>query len=404
MKGLLQTQDHPRQISDSNAPEHEFLSMHFGSRWTALPVKFNWQPHQLRYLFDGRSTKDGDGCDRMNIDYEKIEIVHFSAKEKPRDFLFEQVEGGRKRSKEQFKEFLIESYLKQEYAKVTFEVRAKIARSIDEWFQAWAKAWEYVLTQVAQCAQRGGVSRCPMCGSQKLGVADPMHCFFWCDSKEVATLVRTWEIRHHQAFRKLVADPMVSLRDAATYPWSIQFVEQVYKLRQQRRNQSALTGSRLETHMSNLKDQIAELQAQLQAAQLAATAPHCLAETVNRRLQQQVLQPLAELKAQLGQREAPGRITDCPQANVRVSVSKGREAAIAMEVVNPKSGALRAPATTLADRSRSPARGQWGSWKKNSWKKAEKGSWKNSRTADGWMDHDRETRGDWVNWIGKLPT
>jgi hypothetical protein len=59
-----------------------------------------------------------------------------------------------------------------------------------------------------------------------------------------------------------------------------------------------------------------------------------------------------------------------------------------MEVVNPKSGALRALATTPADRSRSPARGQWGSWKKNIWKKEEKGNWKN---------HDRETRGDWVN-------
>jgi hypothetical protein len=238
-----------------------------------------------------------------------------------------------------------------------------------------------------------------MCGSQKLGVADPMHCFFWCDSKEVTKLVKTWERRHHQAFREPVKEPMVSLRDAATYPWSIQFVEQVYKLRQQRRNQSALlagtpalTGSglvtrmtdveTLETRMSDVKDQIAELQAQLQAAQLAATAPHCLARTVNRRLQQQVLQPLAALKAQLGQREAPGPITDCLQANVRVSVSKGLEAA------NPKSGALRALATTPADRSRSPARGQWGSWKKNIWNKEEKGNWKN---------HDRETRGDWVN-------
>ena len=244
MEKFLQTQDHPRQINDSNAPEQDFLSMHFGSSWTALPVKFNWQPHQLRYLFDGRSTRSEDGgSDRMNVDYEKIEIIHFSAKEKPRDFLFEQVTGGRRRGKEEFKEFLIQSYLKQEYTKVTIEGRSKIARSIEEWFQAWDVAWIYVLQTVAACKVGGsGVDKCPMCGSQKLGVSDPMHCFFFCESKDIEGLRGKWEKRHYEAMRQPVpSDAMATLKDAATYPWSVEFVEGVYKLRETRRSQKALT-------------------------------------------------------------------------------------------------------------------------------------------------------------------
>ncbi len=67
MERILSIPDHPRQLKDSNAPEQDFLSMHFGEHWVSMPVKFNWQPHQIRYLFAGRLFDPGVVCDRKEI-------------------------------------------------------------------------------------------------------------------------------------------------------------------------------------------------------------------------------------------------------------------------------------------------------------------------------------------------
>ena len=73
MEDILGTPGHRRQIEGSAAPEQDFLSLHFGEKWNSLPVKFNWQPHQIRYLFDGRSTAGGlTSCDRMSISWEEM--------------------------------------------------------------------------------------------------------------------------------------------------------------------------------------------------------------------------------------------------------------------------------------------------------------------------------------------
>ena len=196
--------------------------MHFGEHWVSLPVKFNWQPHQIRFLFDGR-FEPGVICERSALSYEEICIVHFSAKEKPRNFLFER---GR-RPKEEFKESLVAAYLGRDIiATVTTEQRGNIEKAIDEWFKAWEAAWDMVLQNVASCEQR-----CPACGSQELGYNDPLHCFFTCNA--VAALGKTFMAKTQRALRSQDVSPMLMLKNASAFPWALKHVDDVHKKRLQ---------------------------------------------------------------------------------------------------------------------------------------------------------------------------
>ena len=226
MERILSIPDHPRQLKDSTAPEQDFLSMHFGEHWVSLPVKFNWQPHQIRYLYDGRLFDPSVVCERNAISYEEICIVHFSAKEKPRNFLFEK---GR-RSKEEFKEWLVAKYLGRDVIPiVTTEQRGNIEKAIDEWFKAWEAAWDMILQSVASCEDR-----CPACGSQELGYNDPLHCFFTCKVVESLGKVFMAKTQRELKIPSQGVSPMLMLKNLSAFPWALMHVDNVHKKRLQK--------------------------------------------------------------------------------------------------------------------------------------------------------------------------
>ena len=83
MKRLVGTPDHDRLPKKSNAPVQDYLSLYFGKHWASLPVKFNWQPNQIRFLYDStmgaatRSTKRFALC----LSVQKRSLATFSSNE-----------------------------------------------------------------------------------------------------------------------------------------------------------------------------------------------------------------------------------------------------------------------------------------------------------------------------------
>ena len=67
----------------SGMPEQEYLSKYYKQQWHHLDVTYNFQPHQLSFC-DRQGLED---CPRLTTEYQKVRIVHFSAKIKPRDLL-----------------------------------------------------------------------------------------------------------------------------------------------------------------------------------------------------------------------------------------------------------------------------------------------------------------------------
>jgi hypothetical protein len=186
----------------------------------------------------------------MSISWEEIQIVHFSAKEKPRDFLFDRG----KRTKEEFKEYLVKCYLKQDYAKVSQDQRSRIGRAIDEWFQRWDEAWDWVMQRVAVCTELSdGTLQCPACLSKAIFVSDPVHCFFQCPA--VAREARSFEIAHTQELKMKVnhasQSPMNALRNPSAFPWSLRLVSEVCGIRNKERAGPSLS--------RRLKDQLNRL-------------------------------------------------------------------------------------------------------------------------------------------------
>jgi lipopolysaccharide biosynthesis glycosyltransferase len=224
MLTILRTPKHPQLLQHSHAPEQDFLSMQFGDSWTSLPVRFNWQPHQIRFCFEGRPVSPDTGCERTELKYEDICIVHFSAKEKPRNFLFE--EG--KRSKKEFKEWLICCYLKGTITKVDEKQRFNIGKFIDEWFDKWDTAWHALLRDVAHSNKR-----CPACKSQLPGYSEPLHCFFTCPA--IQTLAQDFVKKCHQKALKQFNPglPMAALCNQSAFPWALLHVDAVHKRRSQ---------------------------------------------------------------------------------------------------------------------------------------------------------------------------
>ncbi len=220
MERILTTPHHPRHIVDSNAPEQDFLSMHFGGDWKALGFKYNWQPYQLRYHAPG---------ERMGIRYEDIEVIHFSAKHKPRDFLFEY---GRQ-TIDEFKEHLIANYLGRTITSRHQEQRARIGRAIDDWFNRWDAAWDWILEKVARCeTDSNGILRCPACHCDDICVTDPLHAFFLCPQvkQETLSFLHGYKERFHQS-PQVQGGPMQLLRKRSVFPLALILVSHVHAKR-----------------------------------------------------------------------------------------------------------------------------------------------------------------------------
>ena len=78
--GEIQDPHYPGHFK-SRMPEQDYLSRFWADRWHHLSVLFNYQPHQMA-LCDRRGL---ERCGRLEIPYEDVRIVHFSALPKPRD-------------------------------------------------------------------------------------------------------------------------------------------------------------------------------------------------------------------------------------------------------------------------------------------------------------------------------
>ena len=152
----------------TRAPEQNFLSTCdlYADNWSGLHVKYNFQPHQLRYLQDQGITE----CERK-MPISEVSIFHYSGKHSPRDFLFEAFR--RQWYSESFQLFSDELVKAWGQGKVTAEDFQRMKEAVDHWHAEFTRMWTVVLNMVA-----GAQLVCPVClegGSQ-----NPEHAFLLC--------------------------------------------------------------------------------------------------------------------------------------------------------------------------------------------------------------------------------
>ena len=65
----------------SSAPEQDFLSTVdlYIDRWMKLPVKYNYQPYQLRYM----AKRYNEGSGERRCDMVDVSVFHFSGEVSP---------------------------------------------------------------------------------------------------------------------------------------------------------------------------------------------------------------------------------------------------------------------------------------------------------------------------------
>lgn len=124
----------------TSAPEQDFLStcnLRI-DRWTKLPVKYNRQPHQLRYMASRMAENQGER--RMPI--EQVSVFHFSGVICPRDYFH----GGFKKTWTgdtgngfaEFTQKLVDEYSKGKCGVVD---RKRMKCAIRKWKDAHDEAW-----------------------------------------------------------------------------------------------------------------------------------------------------------------------------------------------------------------------------------------------------------------------
>jgi len=202
----------------SSAPEQDFLSTVdvYIDRWRKLPVKYNWQPHQLRYLA-GR-MQDHEGERRLPID--DISIFHFSGDVCPRDYFHGGFStlwtGDGENDWEHFREQMVEFYSKKI---ATPEDEEKIRCSIQKWKEAHDEAWD--------CAIRGAVGEydgCPLCHSES---GNMEHAFWACPKTKEA--LKKW--KQNRFYVKKITDMETLIHFPKLFPASLTFVSAVSSAR-----------------------------------------------------------------------------------------------------------------------------------------------------------------------------
>ena len=116
----------------TTAPEQDYLSDWFRGEWKSLPVKYNYQLHQLKYIED--RTPRGDNFERANIPYEEIKIAHFSGCYGPHDYLFDN-------STRVMELLTFHSYLDKillvKYGIYSRESLGRVYKLCEQWHLAW---------------------------------------------------------------------------------------------------------------------------------------------------------------------------------------------------------------------------------------------------------------------------
>lgn len=170
MRQVLEDHNHSSHVATS-APEQDFLSRWFRGRWHSLHLKYNYQLHQLGYV-SARNLN----CERRNMAYGDISILHFSTQKKPRDFLFEC--GSR-----DFDTFVQEHFFP--YCGTGAEERKRTRLAAHEWLADWQEAWKEVLAKVIESTSSVPPFTCGLCGAPRV-VGDDEHCFLSCSAAQEA--------------------------------------------------------------------------------------------------------------------------------------------------------------------------------------------------------------------------
>lgn len=207
----------------TSAPEQDFLSncdMYIG-KWAKLPVKYNWQPHQLRYMHGWMEQNQRER--RMPI--EQVSVFHFSGEVCPRDYFhggFETLWTGDEHVDfPDFTEKLVQEYSK---GKCGVDDRERMKSAILKWKDVHDEAWEFTIEEAV-----GHDKECPLCRDHPNYVED---AFFGCektkDSKD-----KWFKSKHHD---RSTGFKMKILRHyPKLFPQSLSFVADVYKKRHKKR-------------------------------------------------------------------------------------------------------------------------------------------------------------------------
>ena len=159
----------------TSAPEQDFLSTCglYIDRWLKLPVKYNWQPHQLRYMAGRMAENQGER--RMPI--EQVSVLHFSGEVCPRDYFhggfYTLWTGDTGNGFGEFTQKLVDEYSK---GKCGVDDRERMKCAILKWKDAHDEAWYATINAAA-----GRFTRCPLCDDRDNFVE---HAFFMCQSTQ----------------------------------------------------------------------------------------------------------------------------------------------------------------------------------------------------------------------------
>jgi lipopolysaccharide biosynthesis glycosyltransferase len=175
----------------TSAPEQDYLSQCglYADKWTKLPVKYNYQPHQLRYL-ERRGITD---CERK-MRMEEVSIFHYSGEVSPRDYLFEAfAQGWTDEGDLDFTHFNEELCKKWGQKQVNEEDHQRMKECVENWHTAFQRMWKVVLKTVV-----GTERDCPVCGEEN--ACEPEHVFLQCRPLDSQRKEWKQDIRYTKTF------------------------------------------------------------------------------------------------------------------------------------------------------------------------------------------------------------
>ena len=217
----------------TTAPEQDFLSicdMYIG-KWRKLPVKYNWQPHQLRYMHGW--TRENRGERRRPM--EQVSVFHFSGEVCPRDYFhrgFQKLWTGDAPHNGfiEFTQKLVNEYSK---GKCGVDDQERMKYAIRKWKDAHDKAWRATIKEVV-----GRDKECPLCRDPRNFVE---HAFFACE-KTRDSRDKWYESQYHDISRGSILDILYDY--PKLFPQSLSFVADVYKKRHKKRHSGDHSGKR----------------------------------------------------------------------------------------------------------------------------------------------------------------
>ena len=108
------------KVRVTTAPKQDFLTDYYRGKWLSLPLKYNFHPNQLKYVY--KQVELEYCCERRQA-LEDVAMYHFSTNQKLRDFFF--ARGGTSDDS-------LEGHM-QMYADIPDEGQDKIRKALRNW-------------------------------------------------------------------------------------------------------------------------------------------------------------------------------------------------------------------------------------------------------------------------------